>query len=49
MPFVTNATVVDDAVRFTKESQDKLVMPEDDKESKEPDQKAEKEEQEEER
>ena len=39
LDLLTNATVVDDAVRFTKESQDKLVMPEDDKESKEPDQK----------
>jgi predicted transcriptional regulator len=48
LDLLTNATVVDDAIRFTKESQDKLVMPEDDKESKEPDQKAEKEEQEEE-
>ena len=48
LDLLTNATVVDDAIRFTKESQDKLAMPEDDKESKEPDQKAEKEEQEEE-
>ena len=48
LDLLTNATVVDDAVRFTKESQDKLAMPEDDKESKEPNQKAEKEEQEEE-
>ena len=46
LDLLTNATVVDDAIRFTKESQDKLVMPENDKESKEPDQKAEKEEQE---
>ena len=48
LDLLTNATVVDDAIRFTKESQDKPVVPEDDKESKEPDQKAEKEEQEEE-
>ena len=35
LDLLTNATVVDDAIRFTKESGDKLVMPEDDKESKE--------------
>ena len=48
LDLLTNATVVDDAMRFTKESQDKLHTSKESKGSKESDYKTEKEEQEEE-
>ena len=41
LDLLTNATVVDDAIRFTKQSQDKIIImskeEQDDNESKEPD------------
>jgi hypothetical protein len=41
LDLLTNATVVDDAIRFTKQSQDKIIImskeEQDDNQSKEPD------------